>query len=129
MSYNRLCVHGRCDPCEECIAEARKIDMAIARSLEGKLCEGCPPADFPNAPTRCLPCPRRHDMMQDLLTMVENDCEDQGFALLSDGCRSCQYWEPEKSVPTRPQLVKVERHGGVWWCCPRCHASYGAVIG
>jgi len=39
--------------------EARRIDRAIARSLRGKLCSDCPPADFPEAPTRCGPCPRR----------------------------------------------------------------------
>lgn len=39
--------------------EAREIDLQIARSLEGKLCSDCPPAEFPNATTRCLPCPRR----------------------------------------------------------------------
>jgi len=39
--------------------EARAIDMAIARLLRGKLCEGCPPTDFLEAPTRCLSCPRR----------------------------------------------------------------------
>jgi len=39
--------------------EARKADLAIARSLRGKLCSDCPPAYSPEAPTRCLPCPRR----------------------------------------------------------------------
>ena len=38
---------------------ARLADKRIARSLAGKLCEGCPPAEFPDASTRCLPCPRR----------------------------------------------------------------------
>jgi hypothetical protein len=38
---------------------ARLADKRIARSLRGKLCEGCPPADVPNARGRCLPCPRR----------------------------------------------------------------------
>lgn len=41
--------------------EARKADLAIAARMaaEGTLCEGCPPAAFPDAPTRCAECPRR----------------------------------------------------------------------
>jgi hypothetical protein len=39
--------------------EARLADLRIARSLRGKLCSDCPPAEFPQASTRCLPCPRR----------------------------------------------------------------------
>lgn len=50
--------------------------------------------------------------------MVENDCEDQGYGLLSDGCIKC---------PGHPQLIQITRHGGTWWCCPNCLASYGAV--
>lgn len=26
---------------------------------ESELCSDCPPPEFPDAPTRCLPCPRR----------------------------------------------------------------------
>lgn len=60
---------------------------------------------------------------------VENDCEDQGFSLLSEGCLrfECQTWEPGAKKPTHPQLVKVRKNGGIWWCCPKCEASYGAV--
>ncbi len=47
---------------------------------------------------------------------VENDCEDQGFSLLSDGCMRCKV-----------QLEKTERLGSWWWMCPRCHGSYGQV--
>lgn len=47
------CEHG------EEMAEAYLADQAIAASLEGKLCEGCPPPEFPDAPSRCLECPRR----------------------------------------------------------------------
>jgi hypothetical protein len=38
---------------------ARLADKRIARSLAGKLCSDCPPAEFPDAPRRCAPCPRR----------------------------------------------------------------------
>lgn len=50
--------------------------------------------------------------------LVENDCEDQGYGLLSDGCTRC---------PGKPQLIQITRHGGTWWCCPNCLGSYGAV--
>ncbi len=58
-----------------------------------------------------------------------HDCEDQGFSRLSDGClrTECQTWEPGATRPTHPQLVAVTRHGGTWWCCPKCHGSYGEV--
>ena len=42
--------------------EAREIDLQIAKSLEGKLCSDCPPAEFPEASTRCSSCPRRYRM-------------------------------------------------------------------
>ena len=38
---------------------ADPMDTAIAAGLAGKLCEGCPPADYPTDGTRCGPCPRR----------------------------------------------------------------------
>lgn len=55
-----------CIYCEygEEMAEAAMAYQAIAESLEGKLCEGCPPAEFPDASTRCLPCPRRRAQVQ-----------------------------------------------------------------
>lgn len=54
---------------------------------------------------------------------VENDCEDQGFSLLSEGCLKfeCQTWRRGATRPDHPQLVK--RNG--FWVCPRCGASYG----
>ena len=39
--------------------DAHRVDMAIARSMRGQLCEGCPSEQFTNATSRCLPCPRR----------------------------------------------------------------------
>ena len=52
---------------------------------------------------------------------VENDCEDQGFGLLSDGCVCCG--NAQKKQP----LEKTTTSSGTWWMCPKCHASYGAV--
>jgi hypothetical protein len=49
--------------------------------------------------------------------MVENDCEDQGFSRIRDGCTQC-----------RVALLPTEGHaGGWWWSCPRCRGSYGEV--
>ena len=58
--------------------------------------------------------------------MVENDCEDQGFSRLSDGCTACP---PafENGKPVYPTLVKREHAGQMWWCCPNGHGSYGAT--
>lgn len=50
---------------ERLMREARLADKRIARSLAGKLCSDCPPAEFPDAPTRCLPCPRRHQTVRE----------------------------------------------------------------
>lgn len=41
-------------------ADARKIDLRIAASMEGKLCEGCP-APGASDTARCYDCPRRED--------------------------------------------------------------------
>lgn len=56
---------------------------------------------------------------------LENDCEEQGFSRLSDGCLKweCQTWGIGATKPTHPQLV--ERDG--YWVCPKCGASYGSV--
>lgn len=39
--------------------EARAADLAIAKSLRGKLCSDCPPENYPNDKTRCTSCPRK----------------------------------------------------------------------
>lgn len=54
---------------------------------------------------------------------VENDCEDQGFTLITDGCfmTKCQVWEKGAHRPSRPQLI--ERNG--FYVCPTCSGSYG----
>lgn len=63
--------------------------------------------------------------MSSLAKTVENDCEDQGFTRILDGCFNfkCQTWAPGTDRPTRPQLV--EQRG--FWVCPSCQGSYGAV--
>lgn len=57
---------------------------------------------------------------------VENDCEDQGFSRLEDGCLACR---PEfvNGEPVYPALVKREVNGHWWWYCPNGHGSFGAV--
>lgn len=59
--------------------------------------------------------------------MIENDCEDQGYSLISDGCLKfeCQTWEPCAKKPTHPKLVKYARYGRLWWTCPKCNGNYG----
>jgi hypothetical protein len=39
--------------------EARRADIAIAKSMDGKLCSDCPPRHYPTDRTRCADCPRR----------------------------------------------------------------------
>lgn len=61
--------------------------------------------------------------------ILENDCEDQGFSRISDGCLKfeCQTWKGigNNAKPVHPALVKVERYGKWWWTCPKCQGSYG----
>lgn len=59
---------------------------------------------------------------------VENDCEDQGYTRIEDGCYNwkCARWDGDKKV--RPALI-VEEYpidsGNYWWACPKCGGSYG----
>jgi len=63
--------------------------------------------------------------------LVENDCEDQGFTRIEDGCFNsrCLEWvgRGNNAKPVRPKLEKRQRNGSWWWICPKCEASYGAV--
>ena len=65
--------------------------------------------------------------------IIENDCEDQGFTRIEDGCFNwrCQTWvgRGNNAKPVRPKLEKRERNGTWWWICPECEGSYGAVGG
>lgn len=58
--------------------------------------------------------------------IIENDCEDQGFSRIEDGCLACL---PEfvNRKPVYPKLEKRERGGAWWWICPKCEGSYGAA--
>lgn len=61
--------------------------------------------------------------------ILENDCEDQGFSRISDGCLlfKCQTWKGlgNSAKPVHPKLEKRERLGKWWWTCPKCGGSYG----
>lgn len=61
------------------------------------------------------------------LAMTENDCEDQGFTRLEDGCYnwSCRTFVDGKVV--RQQLVKRQHYGEWFWECPKCRGSYGSA--
>lgn len=65
-------------------------------------------------------------------SLVENDCEDQGFSRIEDGCLACL---PEfvGGKPIYPKLVRQKspsnsslRGGGpLYWVCPKCGGYYG----
>lgn len=61
--------------------------------------------------------------------IIDDDCEDQGFSRIEDGCLrfECQTWEPDATKPTHPKLEKQERYGLMLWICPKCGSSYGEV--
>lgn len=69
-----------------------------------------------------------------------DDCEDQGFTKISDGCYNwkCLTWRrlPNgKEVSVRPKFIKQKspsnasmRNGGpLYWVCPKCGGYYGEV--
>ena len=58
---------------------------------------------------------------------VENDCEDQGFTRIDQGCFNwkCFTWERGADRPTRPKLVKKKQQGVWFWVCPKCDGYYG----
>lgn len=58
--------------------------------------------------------------------IIDDDCEDQGFSLISEGCFKCLPTF-ENGQPVRQQLAQVEHYGKLWWECPICHGSYGQV--
>lgn len=53
---------------------------------------------------------------------VENDCEDQGFTRISDGCQSCVIWEGDVRVK-----AKIEAVNGVYRCV-NCGGCYGLLV-
>jgi hypothetical protein len=68
---------------------------------------------------RAADWPARRERMLRLLT-TENDCEDQGFALISEGCNECAFWEGDTRI--RPP---IKDRGDGFLCCVKCGASYG----
>ena len=59
---------------------------------------------------------------------VENDCEDQGFGRISDGCATCTTGAFANGRAVHITLEKQSYNGGTWWTCPKCGSSYGAVL-
>ena len=58
-----------------------------------------------------------------LIDREEDDCEDQGFSRIEDGCLrwECQTWEPGATKPTHPELFKNDEG---FWTCPKCGGNY-----
>lgn len=56
--------------------------------------------------------------------IADNDCEDQGFTRIEDGCYHCL---PTfvGGKPVRTPMVRVERFGHWYWQCPKCLGYYG----
>jgi hypothetical protein len=65
----------------------------------------------------------------------ENDCEDQGFTRIADGCFVCLPTFDAKGRSVRPKFVKQKSPsnaslaggGPLYWVCPKCRSYYGAV--
>ena len=58
---------------------------------------------------------------------VENDCEDQGFTKLSDGCFACLPDFDKRGKPVRPKIVKKRERGFLLWACEKCGGNYGII--
>lgn len=61
------------------------------------------------------------------LNMIEDDCEDQGYSLISDGCTQCMTDEViiKHGVEWRKPTALVAKNG--LWVCPSCGGCYGTV--
>lgn len=65
--------------------------------------------------------------------MIENDCEDQGFTRIKDGCFRCL--TIVRGKPVRRQFVKrkspsnssLPNGGPLYWFCEGCNGYYGEV--
>jgi antirestriction protein len=57
--------------------------------------------------------------------IADNDCEDQGFSLISEGCFCCLPFAFLDGKPVRQQLERFERNGIWYWRCPKCEGYYG----
>ncbi len=62
---------------------------------------------------------------------VENDCEDQGFSNLAQGCLrwECGVWRhvKGKDILIHPAFVIEKRNGHQYWQCPMCKGNYGEI--
>lgn len=65
-------------------------------------------------------------MPRNITLPTENDCEDQGFTKISEGCFKCLPTF-ENGQPMRQKLVQVERRNVWYWECPKCQGSYGMI--
>lgn len=73
--------------------------------------------------------------------IFENDCEDQGFSRISDGCLKfeCQTWQGigNRARPVHPKFIKqrspsnasLPGGGPLYWVCSKCGGYYGEVRG
>jgi hypothetical protein len=67
----------------------------------------------------------------------ENDCEDQGFTRIEDGCFACLPTFDKKGQPVRPKLIQQKSPsnaslaggGPLYWVCSKCGGYYGEVRG
>ena len=50
----------------------------------------------------------------------QNDCEEQGFSRIEDGCFACA----PTFVDGQPVRPRIEPRGA-WLCCVKCGGSYG----
>lgn len=68
---------------------------------------------------------------------IENDCEDQGFTRIKDGCFKCLPTFDAKGRPVRPKFIKqrstsnasLPGGGPLYWVCPQCGGYHGEVRG
>ena len=61
------------------------------------------------------------------MMFVENDCEDQGFTDLKDGCFVCLPDFDRRGKPVRPKIVKKRERGYLLWACEKCGGNYGII--
>ena len=58
---------------------------------------------------------------------VENDCEDQGYTRIEDGCYVCAPSFDHQGKPVRVKFEQKDIRGKKYWVCPKCHGNYGEV--
>jgi hypothetical protein len=53
----------------------------------------------------------------------QDDCEDQGFGTIADGCGNCAVWVGSVRYPKALKPIDG------FWKCDSCGGSYGPVAG